>query len=569
MEVSRRRHPHSPDTPCANVRHAPGDDHALHPEYRSDRTVDADIDHDQSPIFHQRGFFHGLIRRAVRALCITLSMAMVLQLTLLGGTLLGTSVAFASTHITTNTKDPSAETIAAIDTYLQENLSATNTPGASIEIVDAGNVLYSTSYGICTGIDQPFILGSLSKSFTAIAIMQLVETKKVSLDATLGTYLPTNPVGEQVTIRQLLNQTSGIGAYENSDDVSISGEQGSFEYSNANYDLLGEVITAVTGESYADYIEQNIFEPLGMSDSYVTYADAENGGLIPGYSNYFGLEIQTVIGDPLTGSWAKIPSGYLKSSAADMGRYLQMFLSKGTAADGTVVLSHHSQSLLFNDTTSIDDGLAYGMGWMIDTSGGELVLEHGGMVENYQSYMEIFPKRGIAVIMLFDTTDSIAGNELIDELESGVCSLLAGTEAEDLDQGTYVTEHTWTDVGYIFCILAASTPIARIRRWRRKTRRRLGSTQRFRHTRVAAPLLILHVIIPTIVVLLPPLISIPWFVIEGYSPDVGIVIAVCAVLLYGGGIVKVVLLIRDRRRRGTMDGDEDRPGPSGTPGRYS
>ncbi len=520
MEAARRQHLDSPETPSTNAR---------------------------LPVRK-----HRVLRWAMRALCVVLSVALMMHVTI-PGTSLGTRTAFASTHISTKSKDPTAETLASVDAYLQANLSATHVPGASVEIVDANQVLYSTHYGICTGIDQPFILGSLSKSFTAVAIMQLVEAGEVKLDATLGTYLPASTIGDLVTIRQLLNQTSGIGAYENSDDVSITGSPGSFEYSNANYDLLGEVISAVTGESYADYIEQNIFEPLGMSDSYVTYDDAKEGGLILGYSNYFGLSIPTDIGDPLTGSWAKIPSGYLKSSAADMGRYLQMFLSRGTASDGTVVLSHHAQSLLFNETTSIDDGLAYGMGWMIDTTGGELVIEHSGMVENYQSYMQIFPQRGIAIIMLFDTNDSIVGNDLIEELETGVCSLIEGDQADDVDQSAYVVEHAGTDVGYAFCVLAASAPTILMRRWHRRTRHRLASTKRLRRAGVAIPLLILHAVVPTIVMLLPPIVAIPWFVVEGYSPDVGIVIVLCAILLYAGGVAKVALLVRDRKARGIED----------------
>jgi CubicO group peptidase (beta-lactamase class C family) len=165
--------------------------------------------------------------------------------------------------------------------------------GLAIAVGRSGHILYEHGFGFQDAdklkpIDPEthFEIGSITKQFTAAAILQLKGQGKLSLDDTLATYLPTFPHGTEISIRQLLNQTSGLADY-----FSVKGfdkhELGGFEkivsliekeplefvpgesfvYSNTNYIALGRIVEVVSGESYRQYIQHHLFDPAGMSQS--------------------------------------------------------------------------------------------------------------------------------------------------------------------------------------------------------------------------------------------------------------------------------------------------------------
>ncbi|WP_339291307.1 serine hydrolase domain-containing protein [Paenibacillus sp. FSL W8-0187] len=183
-----------------------------------------------------------------------------------------------------------------VDLYMKAMMEEYQIPGLSVAIVQDGDTLFTYSYGVTAegstvSSNTPFFLGSISKSMTALGIVQLVESGRVDLDESIGTYLPwfaaeASSEASSITIRQLLAQTSGYSTYtgmeysdvgakhasalkENVRNLSHAkltrapGEQ--HQYSNANYMILGAVLEEVSGQSYADYMEQHVFGPLGMS----------------------------------------------------------------------------------------------------------------------------------------------------------------------------------------------------------------------------------------------------------------------------------------------------------------
>ena len=111
--------------------------------------------------------------------------------------------------------EPTGDELAArMDAYLAANFPRAGAPGLAVAVVDAGGVRYLRTFGDCPDADAPFVVGSLSKSFTAVAVMQLVEQGAVDLDAPASRYAPGYDVPDEVTVRSLLNQTSGFGAYD-------------------------------------------------------------------------------------------------------------------------------------------------------------------------------------------------------------------------------------------------------------------------------------------------------------------------------------------------------------------
>src|SRR6056297_2097729 len=182
-----------------------------------------------------------------------------------------------------------------VDDYIEAYMKMNQFSG-SVLIAKNGNVLASKGYGsanyqfnIENTPQTKFRIGSLTKGFTAVAIMQLVENKKLSLDDKLMKFIPDYPRGNEISIRHLLTMTSGIPNHTELDDFNndrrvyahsiletietfkskplafVPGTQ--FEYSNSNYILLGYIIEQVSDMNYESYIDQYIFEPLKMENS--------------------------------------------------------------------------------------------------------------------------------------------------------------------------------------------------------------------------------------------------------------------------------------------------------------
>jgi CubicO group peptidase (beta-lactamase class C family) len=146
-----------------------------------------------------------------------------------------------------------------LEQFIQTEFAKTHIPGMSVAIVDADSTLFTRAYGGVTDTRTSFILGSLSKSFTAVAVMQLAEQGKINLNSPFITYLPDEQNADsKTTVKQLLNHTSGIRTYATPKNYSTSAAVAPFEYSNAGYGLLGKIIERVSGMDYGSYIKKHI-----------------------------------------------------------------------------------------------------------------------------------------------------------------------------------------------------------------------------------------------------------------------------------------------------------------------
>src|SRR5512137_2469789 len=198
-----------------------------------------------------------------------------------------------------------------IDAYIEEQMRRLHIPGLSLAIVEGDRIVHVRGFGRARPGGEvptpqtPFFIGSLTKSITATAVMQLVEAGKVELDAPVQRYLPWFRVADpqasaQMTVRHLLYQTSGLpllpsevalGDFDDNPDATerqvralstlkLTRPVGSkWEYSNFNYNVLGLIVEAASGESYAVYIQNHIFDPLEMRHSYTSKAVAKQDGL--------------------------------------------------------------------------------------------------------------------------------------------------------------------------------------------------------------------------------------------------------------------------------------------------
>jgi len=296
-------------------------------------------------------------------------------------------------------------------------------PGLALGIVHQDEVVYVKGYGQAdpTGRsvtpETPFILASVSKSFTAMAVMQLVDAGQVQLDAPVQTYIPWFTVADegaavQITVRHLLYQTSGlptIAGRQQPDpdqtledsvralaDVSLTASPGErFQYSNANYNTLGLIVEQVTGQRFGQYVEAQIYAPLGMKHSHVSRAEAQLDGLAEGHRTWFTFPVPEIM--PYVA--ADLPSGFLISSAEDMAHYLAAQLNGGQY-NGMQVLSAESVAQMHTPPTGLAEPSAYAMGWSEDVVTDEEIVGHSGSLPNYLTQMLLLPDEGWGIVLL-------------------------------------------------------------------------------------------------------------------------------------------------------------------------
>jgi CubicO group peptidase (beta-lactamase class C family) len=348
----------------------------------------------------------------------------------------------------------------AIDAYVISQMQAMHIPGVALAVVSGDEVVHIRGFGVA-GPDgramtaqTPLVLGSSSKSFTALAVMQLVEAGKIDLDAPVQRYLPwfragapRGPDARPITVRHLLNHTSGLptggitgasitGPVDETMEqkvsalgsVALTAPVGTtFQYANSNYVTLGLVVQTVSGQSYESYVQEHIFAPLGMRRSFASEAEAARHGMATGYRWWFGLPAPSSLPAPR----GTAPAGFLVSSAEDMARYLVAQLNDGRF-EATAVLSPEGVAQLHRPAVSMDphraDATAYAMGWAVGSSG-EPRVSHGGDTANFHSDMTILPARRLGVVVLMNVNGNLAiASNAHGVIAQGVERLLLGEQ---------------------------------------------------------------------------------------------------------------------------------------------
>jgi CubicO group peptidase (beta-lactamase class C family) len=348
---------------------------------------------------------------------------------------------------------------AAIDAYIEVQMRRLTIPGGSLAIVEGDRIVHLRGFGRARPDGEPpspqtpFFIGSLTKSFTALAVMQLVEAGKVELDAPVQRYLPWFRVADarasaQMTVRHLLNQTSGLPtltgelALANFDDspqattrqvralrtVKITRLVGSkCEYSNLNYNILGLIIETASGESYAGYIQSHIFNPLVMVHSYTSKAVAKRNDLAMGHRHWFGLPFPAP-GLPVPRG--SLPSGQLISSSEDMAHYLIAHLNGGRLGEEQILSEAGINELHRGVKEYVTFGISagkYGMGWFEINLGQTKTFSHGGNVPDFSGFMALLPGKKRGAILLLNA-DPGGLPPITEEVGMGVTALLAGQQ---------------------------------------------------------------------------------------------------------------------------------------------
>jgi CubicO group peptidase (beta-lactamase class C family) len=455
----------------------------------------------------------------------------------------------------------------AIDKFVEVEMQAQRIPGLALAIVQGKQTAHLKGFGVADPSGRavtpqtPFIIGSVSKSFTSLAIMQLVEAGKVELDAPVQRYLPWFRVADeaasaQITVRHLLNQTSGISSktgksYQGNGDTSdealeravrkLSSAQlfappGTIhQYSTINYSVLGLIVQTVSGQSYESYIQEHIFDPLEMRHSFTSQTEAQPQGLAAGYHYRFGFPAPA----DLPYNRGLLPAGYLISSAEDMTHYLIAQLNDGRYAGTTVISSAGMAEMHKPAVPQGGPDTFYGMGWFVGPVNGIPAIYHQGEVFNFHANMILLPESQWGVLVLMNaenSMDDITARFRMTSIANGVSSLLVGQQVPPPPSNTIIA------VVYVILlgvIVVQAAGIIRSAAALRRGRLPRGPFDPRWQMGLALALNLIWALL--ILIVLPKLfLGLPLLIIATALPDFGYTLLVSGVVALVWGIVRTV-----------------------------
>lgn len=331
-----------------------------------------------------------------------------------------------------------------IDQEIIQNMQRFDIPGMAFVLANENGAVYAKGYGVLEHgtlreIDSTtrFQIGSISKVFTSLAIMQLQDQGQILLDAPVTTYLPwfatkDSTLSDRITVHDLLNHTSGLPGRLNTHDIKSTNSERiaaqikhklqnvqlvadpgtAYEYTNMNYDLLQLIIEEVSGSNYHDYMHRHIFQPLGMHQTFFTQDVAEldhnaatGHRYIWGHVGPFHEKL----------AHATLGSAGLSTNAEDLGKYISFLLS-GASTSGYPIIRASSLHRMY--TAAIhDSSIGYGYGWEITAD----TIEKKGGLPGFSANLIVRPNKSYGFALLANSKQNIT-----DETNFNIYRILNG-----------------------------------------------------------------------------------------------------------------------------------------------
>lgn len=367
-----------------------------------------------------------------------------------------------------------------LDAAIAAQIQKHGLPGVAVAVIEGDQITYLQGYGTA-GLGRAMtaqtrmVIGSQSKSFTALAIAQLSEAGKLDLDAPVQTYIPWFLVADeqasaQITIRHLLQHTSGLSgsgypvilpddasleeAVRSLEQASLTAPVGTrFQYFNLGYDVLGYLIELRSGETYADYLQANIFAPLGMDSSTARPQDVSD--LAQGYTRLFGFNV------PMAETFPEyeIPSGFIVSTAEDMARFALAMKN-----DGEGLVSPQMMRQIFTPGPG-----SYGFGWFIHDNGA--LIMHGGANWTFATDVNLYPRADRAFVMLINQGHQFDHLVSAKQVQEDIEDVVLDRATEPISAGWSVRWVGWA-VGLLTLVLAffQARGMLSLRSWRERAK---------------------------------------------------------------------------------------------------
>lgn len=440
-----------------------------------------------------------------------------------------------------------------LDNYVETFLEEYKIPGASIAIVHENDVYYSNAWGV-TGeseekvtTDTPFALGSISKSFTGLAIMKLIEEETIQLEDPVQKYLPwftlkDKQAASQITIKHLLTHSSGISTYsglsisdkeskdfdairknvESLSNVKLTASPGEkYQYSDANFLILGALIEEVTNQTYSEYMEQHVFSPLGMKNTAADYSTAYKKGYVIGYQSWFGIPRKSAVTYDNGGA----PYGYITASANDMVQYIK-FLSQHENKD---FLTENSMNLYVSPHIQTGEDRYYGLGVRITNPGSkDEMIWHSGSTPDSRAEVFFIPETGWGGVILTNKNHILEEKALV-YLKQGIINILNGEEPVDIPQYNPIVQLVMIGIIVLLFIISIYLLVkVKIGKIRKRTIWRTSGIIFLLLSIAMIPLLIYSV-------------GSPWHTIKVFAADIALLSIIIVIFLALNGVLSMYI----------------------------
>ncbi len=339
------------------------------------------------------------------------------------------SPASAQQAATANAPLPAAK-IQEIEAAIKEEMSKQGIPGISVAVVSEGRVRWSSGYGmadvennVAANAETVYRLGSISKSLTAVAVMQLAEGGKLDLDAPVQKFCAAFPAKQwPVTTRQILGHLSGIRHYKSDEEFNstrlyasvgeglsmfkddpLLHEPGTkYSYTTFGYSVLGCAVEGAAGSKFADYVREHVLKPAGMERARVDSV-AE---IIPHRAQGYRRDPRTkeLRNSPLADNSYKVPGGGFVSTAGDLAKF-------AAALQADALLKAETKEQMFTRQKTRDGKeTSYGLGFGVGTWNGQRMVGHSGAQQRVSTFLHILPERGAAVVLMVNLEDAKLGD---------------------------------------------------------------------------------------------------------------------------------------------------------------
>ncbi len=349
-----------------------------------------------------------------------------------------------------------ATTEAYVNKLVQYEMKKNSVEGLSITLVDDQHIVWAKGFGyadqennIPATADTLYRVGSISKLFTDMAAMQLVEQGKLDIDQPLKNYIPNfsiktrYPGAAEITPRQLMTHHSGLPRDRLKGFMTVNPEPFTglvedirndytayppnliFSYSNLGISLLGIAIQNQSGMPFADFMKQSLLFPMGMKNSSFDTGPSASTLMAKGYRSRDEAD-EPALRD--------IPAGGLNSSVEDLGRFMSMVFAEGKSGNQQILKEETLSEMLQpqNGSVPLDFNFRIGLGWMLSTLGtstiqnGGVVAHHAGDTILFHSQMYILPEHKLGVVVL---SNSSTAKQMVDHIAAETLSLALEAKA--------------------------------------------------------------------------------------------------------------------------------------------
>ncbi|HVM44902.1 MAG TPA: serine hydrolase domain-containing protein [Candidatus Thermoplasmatota archaeon] len=417
------------------------------------------------------------------------------------------TVLLLAPHAAAQPADPARAPLdaAAIDRYVADLREKTRLPGLALAIVRGNETLHLEGYGEAgpggrpVTPETPFLVASVTKTYAGLAIMQLAEAGKLSLDDPVVLHIPWFRVADEdatrrITIAHLLSHSSGLPPFTHGSFERVLGKPTpdvherevrhlaevellfppgeGFVYSNVGFATLGLLVERVSGMSFEQYIESHVFAPLGMEHAHATRADAEADGVATGHRYRFGY--------PVPYSWsytrAHTGGGFTYASAGDLAMYAAALLNGGELEGRRVLSAAGVAALHATRVTSPDDATrGYALGWFTGEMDGRRIVYHGGAAPDFLAQVLLVPEAKLGVVVLMNANDML--HSRFPNVALSVARMALGGEPEPATSAAGIHLTAYRAILVVDALLAAALvlpPLVRRARGKRAAAARAG-----------------------------------------------------------------------------------------------